>query len=220
MVIGTTVRQRSPRGCCEDDRVSLDADYLFMRLGVEYYISARLAAQAGLSVCGNVYHTSLEMLLKAGLSRKNSLEQLHKIYYHKLIKIWDAFKLDFPDAALNEFNATVAHVARFNNLRYPDARFEELGYPDKALIPDTVLKEAVRVEVVYRGATPGTSRKASSTPTYRFCYDDVDRLIAAIFQASSRNPAGFMGSLKPQVREIMENGNPAAKQLFPQRAAE
>jgi hypothetical protein len=61
-------------------------DEEFMKLGVQYYVAARSAAWAGLlPVCGNLYHHTLEMFLKAGLSRKYSLRELQKKFGHRLI---------------------------------------------------------------------------------------------------------------------------------------
>src|SRR5258708_5472564 len=55
-------------------------DAEFLTLGIQYYTAGRSAAWAGLMpVCGNLCHHAVEMLLKAGLSRKHSLAELKKI---------------------------------------------------------------------------------------------------------------------------------------------
>ena len=46
--------------------VGRDIEEEFMKLGVQYYAAARSSAWAGLWVCGNLYHHSIEMFLKAG----------------------------------------------------------------------------------------------------------------------------------------------------------
>ena len=57
--------------------VSGREDEEFMKLGVQYYVAARSAVMAKLlPVCGNLYHHSLEMFLKAGLSRHITLDDL------------------------------------------------------------------------------------------------------------------------------------------------
>jgi len=99
-------------------REKIDAE--FMRLGVQYYVAARSTACAGLlPVCGNLYHHALEMFLKAGLSRKYSLAELKRCR-HKLSDIWNAFKTDFRSTALLQFDETVAEIAKFEEIRYPD----------------------------------------------------------------------------------------------------
>ena len=81
--------------------MSVDAaEEEFMKLGVQYYAAARSCAWGGLWVCGNLYHHSLEMFLKAGLSRRYSLEDLKNKFGHRLVAIWTAFKGDFPSIAL------------------------------------------------------------------------------------------------------------------------
>jgi hypothetical protein len=96
-------------------------DEEFMRLGVQYYVASRSAAWAGLlPVCGNLYHHTLEMFLKAGLSRKRSLLELKKQFSHRLINIWNAFKADFPSTTLLQFDTTIADIEEFEDVRYPN----------------------------------------------------------------------------------------------------
>jgi hypothetical protein len=65
--------------------VSSREDEEFMKLGVQYYVAARSAVMAHLlPVCGNLYHHSLEMFLKAGLSRHLSLRDLQNRFGHRL----------------------------------------------------------------------------------------------------------------------------------------
>lgn len=65
-----------------------------LELGVQYYVAARSAAMARLApITGNLFHHSLEMLLKAGLSRQNSMDYLKVEYGHKLDKLWTRFKV-------------------------------------------------------------------------------------------------------------------------------
>src|SRR5689334_128947 len=69
------------------------ADEEFMKLGVQYYVAARSAVMAQLlPVCGNLYHHSLEMFLKAGLSRHITLDDLknQRKFGHDLRKLWPA----------------------------------------------------------------------------------------------------------------------------------
>jgi hypothetical protein len=121
----------------------------FMKLGVQYYVAARQSAWSGLWVCGNLYHHALEMFLKAGLSRKYSLRELRKQFGHELIAIWNAFKDDFPSPALLEFDATIADIAGFEDIRYPDR----------------VLKYGVQIRIDYRSVPQQSA--PSSPPEYK-----------------------------------------------------
>ena len=85
------------------------AELNFGDLGVQYYVSARCAAQAGLiPVCGNLFHHAVEMLLKARLSQKHSLEELgHKPFGHRLPALWTAFKAEFSTIDLGAFDLVI-----------------------------------------------------------------------------------------------------------------
>ena len=171
----------------------------FMKLGVQYYATARQSAWSGLWVCGNLYHHSLEMFLKAGLSRKYSLRELRQRFGHKLIVIWNAFKADFPSPTLLEFDATIADIAGFEDIRYPDR----------------VLKYGVQIRIDDRSVTQQTT--PSSPPEYKLDFYEIDRLVGAIFDVSSLNPLFFTMGLKPDVQAMLARDNPVAAQLLPQR---
>jgi hypothetical protein len=172
-------------------------DEEFMTLGVQYYVAARATALAGLlPVCGNLYHHALEMFLKAGLSRTHSLQDLKsKNFGHKLIDIWNVFKTDFDSTALQQFDATIADVHDFEEIRYPDK----------------VLKNGAQMLVDW-GTTPVQS--SATEPMYKLHVNDLDRLIGEIFRVSSRNPLFFTGGLKRDVREMLARDNPIATQLL------
>jgi hypothetical protein len=171
----------------------------FMKLGVQYYVTARQSAWSGLWVCGNLYHHALEMFLKAGLSRKYSLRELRKQFGHELIAIWNAFKADFPSPALLEFDATIADIAGFEDIRYPDR----------------VLKYGVQIRIDYRSVPQQSA--PSSPPEYKLDFYEIDRLVGAIFGVSSLNPLFFTMGLKPDVQAMLARDNPVATQLLPQR---
>jgi hypothetical protein len=180
-------------------------DEEFMRLGVQYYIAARSSAWAGLMpVCGNLYHHTLEMFLKAGLSRKHSSPALKKIFGHRLIDIWNTFKTDFPSTTLMQFDSTIVDIEEFENVRYPD----------------NVLKHGARMVIDYRGSAPAQISQPSvpPEPSYKLYFDDIDRLIGEIFRVSSRNPLFFTSGLKPEVQEMLGRDNPVAAQILPQKS--
>src|SRR6516225_5948079 len=183
-----------------------DASREFMKLGVQYYVAARSAAWAGLlPVTGNLYHHSLEMFLKAGLSHKYSLTELKRKFSHRLPEIWTEFKAEFPEHSLETFGTTSDDVAEFEEVRYPE----------------NVLKRGAQMIVDFRGtATPVQSNGAPTRPEpplYKFYFDDVDRLIGAIFTACSKNPLFFTSGLRRHVQDMLSRDNPVAGQLLMNR---
>src|ERR1041384_1405771 len=139
----------------------------FMRRGVEYYIAARYSAWSGLLVCGNLYHHAIEMFLKAGLSRKLSLAEIKNQFHHRLVGIWKAFKADFGSPALSEFDDTVADLADFEDIRYPDE----------------ILKRGAQITIDYHAQVDRTP-SLRKEPEYRLDFYDLDRLIGVIFDVS------------------------------------
>jgi hypothetical protein len=173
-------------------------DKEFMRLGVQYYVASRSAPWAGLlPVCGNLYHHTLEMFLKAGLSRKRSLLELKKQFSHRLIDIWNAFKADFPSTTLLQFDTTIADIEEFEDVRYPN----------------NVLKNGAQMLVDWK-STPVQIVGPSAPPMYRLNVNDIDRLIGEIFGVSSRNSLFFTSSLKPDARAMLARDNPVADQIL------
>ncbi len=177
-----------------------DAARHFEHLGVDYYVAGRAAVLA-LSfspVCGNLFHHSIEMFLKAGLSRRFSLQELKKRFDHNLPRLWAAFKTQFPGAALNQFDEVVAGLDRFERLRYPDA----------------VLAEGMSIAIQWE---PGEWTSTSETPRYQLVVNDVDMLVAKIFEVCDLNPAFFMqGRLNEYGRDALTCRNPVAEFLAPE----
>jgi hypothetical protein len=181
--------------------MSASADFAseeFMKLGVQYYVAARYAAAyaALLPVSGNLYHHALEMFLKSGLYQKHPLQDLKKKFGHKLIDIWNAFKDDFPLPELPQFDATIDDIHDFEEIRYPE---------------DVLLKKGAQMLVDW-GSIPPQSN--ASEPMYILHVNNLDRLIADIFRASSRNPLSFTRALNQEAREILGRDNPVATQLL------
>jgi len=183
--------------------VSGREDEEFMKLGVQYYVAARSAVMAQLlPVCGNLYHHSLEMFLKAGLSREISLDDLKnpRKFGHDLCKLWPAFKAQFATAGeLDEFDATVTKLQQFEDIRYPD----------KIL--------ALGAQMLVDWTAPSMAHLSSSSPPlYHLHVNDLDRLVAKLFVVSSRNPLFFTSLLAalPHAREIITRDNPVADQLL------
>jgi hypothetical protein len=197
---GVQTRRREPtlKG---DEFMSVGReDQEFMRLGVQYYVAARSAAWAELlPVCGNLYHHALEMLLKAGLSRKHSSRILQKKFSHKLLTIWNAFKAEFPSPDLPQFDQTIADIDEFEEIRYPDK----------------IVKHGAQMLIDWASDHAQTSL-ASSPPVYQLKVNDLDRLVVGIFHASSRNPLFFTSGLRlrQDVQAMIARDNPVAEQIL------
>jgi hypothetical protein len=180
----------------------LDADMHFLRLGVQYYTAARSAvlAQLSIDVSGNLYHHATEMLLKARLSQKRSLEELSRPPFgHKLYALWNAFKAEFPTVGLDQFDDTIATLDRFERLRYPDA----------------IIKEGAEMIVMWEPISSTYGPEITPPSRYQIIVTEIDRLVARIFEVSSRNPAFFTGRMNEYAREAITRDNPACGSWFP-----
>ncbi len=182
---------------------SPDADTHFLRLGVQYYTAARSAVLAELSpVTGNLYHHAIEMLLKARLSQKRSLEELSRPPFgHKLLGLWSAFKAESPAAGLDQFDETVANLDPFEMIRYPDAMIEQGA--DIVIMWDP--------GSVSRTHAPGRTPE----PRYHLVVTAIDRLVARIFEVSSRNPLFFTSGMNEYAKRAITRDNPARGVWFP-----
>jgi hypothetical protein len=100
---------------------------LFVSAGVQYYIAARASTLAGLMpVSGNLFHHAVEMLLKAGIIKHGAMENISfdktdqhlRSLGHKLIKSWDQFKALHPAENLGRWDALIADLDRWEEIRY------------------------------------------------------------------------------------------------------
>jgi hypothetical protein len=181
--------------------VSEVADIRLMGLGVDYYVVGRAAALAQrMPLAGNQFHHALEVMLKARLSQKHSLLKLSREFGHYLPRLWEAFKADFPGRDLREFDETVATLDRFEGIRYPDK-----------IITEGMI---AHVEWDKPGGRPSTGR---SEPKYVVVVNDIDRLVAKIFELSSRNPAFWTRRLNDYARDALTRANPVADLLLERR---
>ena len=156
--------------------VQEDADrhaMLFMSSACQYYAAARFAMHAQcVPVCGNLFHHTVEMILKGGLARKRKLSDL-KDMGHKLKVLWRAYKADFPDPALKRHDKTISGLDKFEDIRYPDA----------------ILKHGMGATAEWSGpAGKVTAYGGIKTPKqYALVVSDIDDLIADAFKMSSWN---------------------------------
>jgi hypothetical protein len=179
-------------------RGSEGADIHLMGLGVDYYVVGRAAALAQrMPLAGNQFHHAVEVMLKARLSQKHSVLKLSREFGHYLPRLWEAFKADFVGLDLREFDETVAILDRFEGIRYPDKVIT------KGMIAHIEWERPVRWPSVDR-----------SEPEYAVVVSDIDRLIAKIFEVSSRNPAFWTRRLNDYARDVLTRANPVADLLL------
>jgi hypothetical protein len=168
----------------------------FFSTACDYYIAGRFAAFAGLNpVVGNLLHHAIEMYLKGALAKTKSLRELDKGFKHDLPKLWEAFKDQTNDAALKRFDATIAELHRFEDIRYPDS---------------ILAKGMAAIVEITRSNIPG-AYKGPAVPEYRVCVEDIDELVEAVFFAASFSPRFFFGRGQPLVREFLIKENRASR---------
>jgi hypothetical protein len=150
----------------------------FVRHACQYYAAARFAMHAQcMPICGILFHHSVEMLLKAGLSRQRELSELEKIK-HKLKVLWRHFKSDFHDPNLKQHDKTISGLDKFDAIRYPD---DILRYG----MGTTAQWRRPAAEVITYGGIK-TPRK------YVIVVSEIDNLTADLFKTCSWNPGTFM----------------------------
>jgi hypothetical protein len=104
---------------------------------------------------------------------------------HDLPTIWAKFKEHAKnDPALNNFDAIIAALAAFEELRYPDK----------------MLQEGMQSVVALGGATTITNRKE---PLYCLTLKTIDDLIRQVFTLTSINPTFFSSGMNKIAREYL-----------------
>ena len=156
---------------------------LAIRYGLQYYVAGRFAtANRFTPVCANLLHHAVELLLKACLSYDDSLETIEKYgdskkgYRHNIRRLWDAFKERQPAPVPVEFDAIIAALHDF----------EEIRYPEKLIRTGAIIRINVFVEepIHANGQEPERSYSLTLPP--------IDRLVGLLFKASNANPEAFL----------------------------
>ncbi len=171
-----------------------------LRVGLQYYLAARSAALAGsMPVTGNLYHHAVEMLLKAGLSRKYSLHDLHNMFWHDLPKIWHTFKNDFPVSSLEQFDTTITTLDKWEDIRYPEK----------------LLKQGARMSFDWGDAPPPpqSPQPGQSPPPYKVNGTEIDNLVITIFEVLPRDPSLFTND-SPHLRQILIPHHPGPEKFY------
>lgn len=165
---------------------------LFMQAACQYYATARFAMHAQcLPVCGNLFHQTIEMFLKAGLAQKREITEL-KAMNHNLKKLWRAFKTDFPDPALKLHDETISRVNKFEAIRYPEA----------------IIEHGMGVSAQWFGpAAKGVGHGGKTPKQYVVVVSGIDDLVADVFKICSRNPVVFIGTNRDVQEAITRYNN-------------
>jgi hypothetical protein len=156
----------------------MDAIDAFFKTGSQYYVAGRFAAFAWFHpVVGNLFHHAIEMYLKGALSETKNLSDLRKLS-HNLPDIWVAFKVHANDPALDRFDATIAGLHGYEELRYPDS----------------VIAKGMdsTINIIRSSPSPDSAIRGLSVPRYKVCVQDIDELVDVIFTAASRNPKAYL----------------------------
>ena len=153
----------------------------YWRLGLDYYIAARYSVLVRLTpTAGNQFHHAVEMLLKGDLADTTSASERRNLG-HKLSKVWRAFKDKAADSTLDQFDATVAELDKFEDIRYP----ENLVGKGAGILFDWTPHGSPRpAGRISRGT-------AAPVPEYKLYVCDIDRLVATIIDKCGFNLGFF-----------------------------
>ncbi len=151
--------------------------------GLQYYVAGRFAtANRFTPVCANLLHHAVELLLKACLSYDDSRETIEKYghrkkgYVHNILLLWVAFKEKQTAPVPVEFDAIVAALHDF----------EEIRYPEKLILNGAMIRINPFVDEPICGNNDGPE------PSYSLSLPSIDRLMGFLFKASHANPAAFL----------------------------
>ena len=141
-----------------------------IRYGLQYYVAGRFAtANRFTPICANLLHHAVELLLKACLSYDDSRETIEKYrdkkggYEHNILLLWDVFKKRQPAPGPVEFDAIVAALHDFEEIRYP----ENLIRNGAIIRINPFVEEPIRAD----GQVPERS--------YNLTLPQIDRLVTA-----------------------------------------
>ena len=176
----------------------------FVSAGVQYYIAARAAALAGLMpISGNLFHHTVEMLLKAGIIQHSrtapfavTQKRLMRLR-HNLGKTWETFRSCYPGAHLAAFGPLVTDLNRWEEIRYPD--------------PDVFAgATGIAMSIVHhKGEHPIAKTPSGTTLEYYLKLEECDELIKALWEVLDFTPAYFRTFLVMQklAKDLYEEDN-------------
>ena len=149
-----------------------------------------------LPVYGNQHHHAVEMFLKAALTRQGvSLEELEKMG-HNLSRLWAEFKKFAADSSLAQYDALIAELDKFEDIRYPDAILKTGMTGGTSIVPGD------RAEMWSDQPLP---------PHYEVNLGEIDGLVAKIVDVIGVNREVLMNKLvKKGAKDVLLEHNPHA----------
>jgi hypothetical protein len=179
----------------QDEKPHPNADYQFFTLAIQYYIAARSSALASsMPVTGNLFHHTVEMLLKGYLAQTMPLGKL-KNMRHGLWRIWKKFRREVGKESSED-------LCRFNGLIKELDRFQGIRYPGFTAAP------AVGVAIEWSAFRSWAELKGKPLNMYRVNVPEIDAFISELFRLCHLNVHAYTGPVTDHGRAILEKDNP------------
>jgi hypothetical protein len=114
---------------------------------------------------------------------------------HNLPKIWEEFKVQVSDPALDQFDTLISELNAFEEIRYPDQTIEK--------------GMRVMMDPGSRASAPAgiTSSSGGSMPEYTLFLGDIDELIGKALAAIPVNLDFYTRSLKKEAKQYLNERN-------------
>ena len=167
----------------------------YFTIATQYYVAGRYAYFAGLvPTAGNLFHHAIEMYLKGYLAQHMN-ELKRRSLGHSLKRCWRAFKRKFGDQSLNQHDKAIKILDSFESIRYPEKFAREGGEVHFSLTtPDP----------------PSTGMYAApASRRYDLVLNEIDLLVATIFQKANLNPKFFGNRLNINAQSFLTKENPS-----------
>jgi hypothetical protein len=164
-----------------DDSAREDYWIYSTRYALDYYVSGRFAVAHQFNpVSANILHHAVELMLKACLSRKDTLADIRryrKIYGHKLDRLWQEFKRRQSSTVDPQFDSIVEALDHFEDIRYPDR----------------LIREGAHIAIgIFAAAHLVQAANNISVPYYELMLPQIDRLMGLLFVAVEASPDAFL----------------------------
>jgi len=186
LVVKRAQKTRKP-----EDKDALRVRYF--EAGLQYYVLARFAAITGfLPVSGNLFHHAVEMFLKGHLCKRLDVRERIRLG-HGLVRTWRRYKKEVSDSALDQFDALISSLDKFERIRYPER----------------VVERGMMGTISFKRVAVAASQGRPNYPAYEIVVDELDVLIKLIFERSKVNPLFFAHSLKGDASEYLKRWNEA-----------
>jgi hypothetical protein len=186
VLIGWTILKRKRRPVSENkDALKM----LYFETGLQYYISARYSASAGLiPISGNLFHHAFEMFIKGYLTQ--DLDESERLRFrHGLKKLWKLYKKKIGDPALDRFDNRIASLDKFESIRYPEP----------------IARSGMTATIDFGGPIiPAVSTSGSGQlRAFRIDVVELDELMKLIFTKSHVSLAAFTNRLSRDALEYL-----------------